>query len=353
LYIVESADEQLLRDIFYRVNNYGKRLTWDEVHDALFGQGSAHPSTLADLSTELFKLGIGKVDEKLLLQCLLAYKGLDVTRNVTVHYQKDPDVLKSAVEEALPTLRSTFSFLKVHAEIPHVRLLAHVTPVPVLTRFFALYPDPKPRSVELLIRWTWRTLLSASFYDDRTLLRHGINAFLNNDEEQSIQTLLRLVPQKQQSEFLIPRRFDARAADSRIVLLGMASLKPLSLENGEPVDIATLIDTQEEFRIIVRSKPGIARGPANRILLPGRGVARQVIIPFIKTFGIDSPVLHSHAISPALASALVNDQDNFFLEERQKELQRVVTPLISRLTGWGRSDRPSISYLLAQAGDEE
>jgi len=176
---------------------------------------------------------------------------------------------------------------------------------------------------------------------------------LDRDEELSIQALLSLVPRKQQTKFSIPSRFDARAADTRIALLGMASLKPQKLENGEPLDIATLIDTQEEFRMIISSKPGLARGPANRILLPGHGVARQEIIPFVKSSSNDSLILHSHAITPAAATALVTEQDELFLEERQNNLNEVVTPLITRLTGWGRSDRPSISYLLGQAGDEE
>ena len=38
VYIVETEEEEILRHIFYRVNNTGKKLDWVDVHDALFGQ---------------------------------------------------------------------------------------------------------------------------------------------------------------------------------------------------------------------------------------------------------------------------------------------------------------------------
>src|SRR6185436_8275288 len=57
LYVVETDDEKSLKDIFYRINNFGKNLTWDEVHDALFGRRGGRPSTLPELAGELQKLG--------------------------------------------------------------------------------------------------------------------------------------------------------------------------------------------------------------------------------------------------------------------------------------------------------
>ncbi len=105
VYIVETADEQLLREIFYRINNFGQSLKWNEVHDALFGRRGDHPSTLRELAAELQKLGMGRPEERDLLSCVTAFKGLDVTRNISEHYRKDADVLTRAVQEALPAVR--------------------------------------------------------------------------------------------------------------------------------------------------------------------------------------------------------------------------------------------------------
>lgn len=241
LYVVETDDEASLRDIFYRINNFGKNLTWDEVHDALFGGSGEEPSTLAELAGELQKLGMGRPDEEQLLSCLISFKGLDVTRNVAEHYRKDPEVLSGAAQAALPAIRSALSFLKRQAEIPHLRLLPWSVPLVVLTRFFALYPEPKPRTLTLLTRWAWRSFLSASSHDERTLLRNGIAVIREGDEERSAQALLSLVPKARLEPYSLPARFDAQAADSRLALLGLASLRP-------PIDPVILAEgTEEDF----------------------------------------------------------------------------------------------------------
>jgi hypothetical protein len=102
LYIVETEEEELLRDIFYRINDAGEKLKWGEIHDALFGRKLDKPSTLKGLADELQALGVGRPSEEQLLTAIIAFKGLDVTRSISDHYRKDPQVLRNAVIEALP-----------------------------------------------------------------------------------------------------------------------------------------------------------------------------------------------------------------------------------------------------------
>lgn len=348
LYVVETDDETSLRDIFYRINNFGKSLTWNEVHDALFGRRGEHPSTLPELAGELQKLGMGRPDEEQLLSCLVSFKGLDVTRNVAEHYRKDPEVLSGAAQAALPAIRSALSFLKRQAEIPHLRLLPRSLPLVVLTRFFALYPEPKPRTLTLLTRWTWRSLLSASFYDERTLLRHGVAAIRAGDEEWSAQTLLSLVPKELREPYSLPARFDARAADSRLALLGLASLRPLDLRDRAPIDVAELIERQDvdAFRKIFPGTEPLSRSPANRILMEGTGAARRELTELASWEGLDSEILLSHGVDPAL---LMEGTEEDFLRDRQVRIEAAVHLLGAKLAEWSRTDRPSISYLLHQA----
>ena len=361
VYIVETDDEQLLRDIFYRINNFGQSLKWNEVHDALFGRRDDHPSTLGELAAELQKLGMGRPEERDLLSCVTAFKGLDVTRNISEHYRKDADVLTRAVQEALPAVRGVLSFFRRNAEIPHLRLLPRSIPLVVLTRFFGLYPDPKPRTLDLLVRWTWRTLLSASFLDERTLLRHGVDAIQKEDEEESVQRLLALVPRERQIAYALPPRFDARAADSRLALLGLSSLRPLSLKAELPVDVAALIerDGVAAFRRILPTEDRSGNSPANRILLPGSGSARKELAAFTWRAVLseleeeeldDSAVLRSHAFTPPAVKAFMNRDTQAFVRERTKTIEEAVNSLGERLAAWSRTDRPSISYLLQQVG---
>ncbi len=354
LYIVETEDEELLRDIFYRVNKFGKRLDWDDVHKALFGRKGAHPSTLPELADELQGLGMGRPEEEQLLSCLMAFKGLDVTRNIADHYRKDTEVLRNAVSEALPAIRRVLSFLKIHAEIPHLRLLPRSMPLIVLTRFFALHPEPKARTLDLLTRWTWRMLLGASVYDELTLMRRGVAAIRGSDEEQSAQALLSLVSSGEKRFLALPQRFDARAAESRIAVLGMASLRPLNVSDKKPLDIAALIEERDAdaFRRILPRGEVFGSSPVNRILLPGAGSARKELVDEITSHGPDTAVLRSHGISAAAAEALLQGDVESFLKERAQVIEEAVDHLGQRLAAWSKNDRPSISYLLAQVETE-
>jgi hypothetical protein len=351
LYIVDTNDEQLLRDIFFRINNYGKSLEWQEVHDALFGTGSDHPSTLAGLANELQKLEMGRPEEEQLLRCLIAWSGLDVTRTLTELYRRDPEVLKGAVHNALPAMRGVLSFLREPAEIPHIRLLPRSLPLVILTRFFALHPDPNPRTAELLVRFIWRLLLSVESFDERTLLRHGVAAIREDGEEPSVQRLLALVPKKSHSEYVLPERSDGRAADSRLAFLGMASLSPLQLDGRTRIDIASLIETRGTgaFRRVFSPGDPLTQSPANRILLPGTSEARRDLAETAEQGSDTSAILGSHAITKEASEALLAGDSRSFLAARKATVETAVHNLAERLAGWSRNDRPSIEYLLEKA----
>jgi hypothetical protein len=356
LYVVETEEEDLLREIFFRINNSGKKLEWREIHDALFGRKSDEPSTLSSLADELKALGVGRPSEDQLLSAIIAFKGLDATRSISEHYRRDPEILRDAVSDALPALRQVLIFLKTHAEIPHLRLLPRSLPFFVLTKFFGLYPEPNNRTINLLVRWTWRTLLGIKSVDERTLLRHSLDAIEGNEPERTMQKLLDEIPRTRGSGFTLPQKFDARAADSRIVLVALSSLHPLDPENGKPIDIADLIEDHDlnAFRKIISISTEATHSPSNRILLPPifKGV-RKELIDLIEREGPNSKVLESHCVDKHTAELLIRGEFYEFLSYRGKRLTEIVDSFGSRLAAWGMSDRPSISYILQQTGEEE
>jgi Protein of unknown function DUF262 len=356
LYIVETEEEDLLREIFFRVNDSGKKMQWEDIHDALFGRKLDQPSTLKGLAEELKALGVGRPSEEHLLSAIIAFKGLDVTRSISEHYHRDSQVLRNAVSDALPTIRGVLVFLKNHAEIPHLRLLPRAIPLIVLTRFFALYPEPNGRTLGLLIRWTWRTLLGIKSFDERTMLRHSLTAIKDDSEELTMQRLLKVIPIKRELSFSLPQRFDARASDSRITLLALSSLRPLSLESAKPIDIAALIEDHDlnAFRKIFPSGTEVTHGPSNRILLPSSpSGARKELVELIRREGPDLQVLRSHCIDQNAAEFLLNGQVDEFLAHRGNLLATTVDTLGSRLAAWEMNDRPSINFILQQAGEDE
>jgi len=347
---VDDQDYELLGDIFHRINSSGKSLKWPVIYNALYSArgGGDEPSTLEELAEALTPLGMGLLNAQDLLRCLIAFEGRDVTRSF--------DFLDGTAAQALPTLRRVLSFLRSHGRIVHERLLPRTAPLTILTRFFRLHPEPKARSLELLTRWLWRSLLANKLFDERTFQRRGISE-ISDDEERSIQRLLAFLP-KDDPGLTLPQSFDAHATDSRIALLGLVSLEPRDLDTGRPLDVAALIERsdREAFRQVLntdRRAPSEAGGagaplssPANRILLPGKGLARAELLAHIQAAKHGDSVLLSHAITPAAAAALVAGEYERFSSEREHSLQAATRSFTKKLAGWSLPDRPSIDYIL-------
>jgi Protein of unknown function DUF262 len=353
LYLIEAEDGSVAKEIFYRINQAGARLEWTEVHKALFGGEEVAPSTLEELSSELADVGMGRLDEERLLTCLFALRGLDPTRSLKEHYRRDPQILRGAVPDLLPVLRRVLSFLRQEAGIPHLRLLPKSILLDVLTRFFLRHENPGPRTRTLLARWYWRTLLGAGTFDDRTLRRRGINA-VRDDEEESVQELLRLVHKDRPRAPDLPEAFDARADESRIALLTLAHLGPRHLITGEPIDIAGLLENEKETFRKILERPGLtgSRSAANRIIHPEGDRIAVLLRQRISSFGTADPILQSHAIDPQSAELLADGDLERFLERRSGRLIEEVQRFAERRAAWDHNDRPSLEYVLAEAGVE-
>lgn len=355
-YTVETDDAAILREIFLRVNKFGKPLQWDEIHDALYGSTSQAeaPTRLSELADALMDVGMGRPKEQAqLLRCLIAYEGHDVTRNFEDIRRQEPQFLGGTAAAALPTLRRVFGFLRAHAKIPHLRLLPWSSPLTILTRFFRFHPNPSARSRELLTRWLWRSILAARDYDERTFQRRGIADIDPIDEEGSVQKLLEFLPKRPPPAYRLPERFDARDAESRIAMLGLCSLEPRDLDSGRPLDIASLIEmsSKDAFRHIVSDGPALASSPANRTILPGAGLARTEFLALEEQtrglFARDAEsILRSHALTLAAVTALrVGDHDRF-LSERVELLEAQTNTYAAAMADWSANDRPSLDYII-------
>lgn len=354
LYLIDTEDRNVTTDIFLRINQTGVPLTWAEVHEALFGGEESFPSTLADLSRELAHIGMGLLDEDRLLTCLFSIRGLDPTRSLAEQYRREPEALRGAVREVLPVLRRVLSFLRKDAGIPHLRLLPKSILLDVLTRFFRRFEEPTPRTRSLLARWFWRTVLGAGSFDDRTLRRRGIAA-VGDDEEESVQALLRLVHKDRPRPFELPEAFDARSHDSRIALLALAHLGPRHLASGELLDTASLLEEKDKDafnKILDRSSIKGSRGAANRVLHPTGVPIHRLLSDRISTRGTEIPVLRSHAIDSRAAELLAAGNQEEFLARRSETLTDEVRRFGERMAAWDHNDRPSLEYLLAEAGVE-
>ncbi len=349
-YVIESSDEGVVSRIFDRVNTAGKSLDRQEIFNALFARKAGVPGTLTELAADLASIGMGTPDSAQLLSSLLAMRGLDATARFDDLKTRHADVLATAIVDAPPVLRRALAFLRNHCGIPHLRLLPYSTSLLVLARFFALHPEPNERSGALLARWVWRSFVSSEL-DERTLRRRGVAA-ISDDEEASVQALLELVSSKPIIPMLA-RKFDARSASTRLALLALASLEPMDIPNlagrAGAVDVAAMIEAHDldAFRRVFPDRVEEASSPANRILMPGDGVARDELVALASVHDDEHPFFQSHAIVGLTFAALRDRDVESFVTHRSIHLESVLKDVVRRRAQWGRNDRPSIDYLLS------
>lgn len=351
LYVVDTEDEEVLREVFYRVNKRGKQLEWTEVHDALFGHRAGPPSTLGELKNALTDLEFGELDERQLLNTLVAFRGGDVTRSPGDHLDEQ-HTLDGAVAEVLPALRRVVLFLRTQAGIPHERVLPRAWLLEPLTRLFALHPDPSARSRELLVRWVWRTFLAVPALGERTLRRRVIGV-ITKDEAESIQALLALVP-REPAAHVLPDRFDGRAAESRIVMLALLTFRPRHLVTGEAIDVSAVLSNDQSSAFPTILDAG-SSGPENRLIHPpmAHNEFRKRCLAALP--GARDPVLRSHAVGPAALAAYVGGDVEEFFKIRRRELSERLAVVADERCGWSQNDRdrPALSGTGSRGGGSD
>lgn len=348
LYVIETDRPELLKEIFFRVNNSGRSLKWSEIHDALYGEEGNPPTKLSTLARRVEELRMGELKEDALMTILLAMRGLDVTRTLAEHHRREPELLRGAVGEALGVLQAVLSFVRFRLQIPHLRLLPRTFLLEILARFFDLHPGPRERSRTLLVRFSWRTLLSLGSFDERTFRRRAVAA-IDDDEEGSVQRLLGMLP-SDRTTFSPPPSFDARSARSRLSLLGLCALTPVNLRDGSALDLTELVE-QHGHSAFPNVLAGV-KAAANRVLHPP-GAVSELIRARIEQ-DMEDPWLASHGISGPAAQALSEGDTDRFLHLREAEISAAIARQGEFLGGWSRRDRdrPSIRYLLQQGSED-
>ncbi|MEI2771493.1 MAG: DUF262 domain-containing protein [Candidatus Competibacter sp.] len=369
-YLVDQNDEAVLRDIFDRLNNYGRRLSRAEVFSALHpGQtSSVEPfSHFQQIAESIHgERGFGIVDGDTVLRAVLARRGGNVTCDIRVEFsdraRETRDFGNEAPEEAYRqgelALSRAVAFLQEDAGVPHFAFLPYRYLLVVLTRFFAHFPEPNPRNRVLLRRWFWRAALigpgpfSSSWTNAINNLSGRITA---NDETVNIQRLLG-APIDQALPFPSLAGFKTSAAASRIVLSALWALKPRSLLTGQPYERQQLIEAiQPDATLAGVAKHILNREPesqktwaANRILvleaedeLP-MSVADLLIAPPLGREVDEHDLFASHALDAELIKALAEGNKTAFLDGRQQRIKQAVADFVERMAETRLEDTPPL-----------
>jgi hypothetical protein len=349
VYVVTGDDQSILREVFDRVNSAGKPISRAQVFHALFAS-EENPGSPASVVTALRATGFGLMQENRVVQSLLGIRGGDVQRDIREEFSngEDPVDWYDKTEEALSR---AIQFLR-NEGIHHLYLMPNTMPLPVLATFFFVHPDPGPWNLRLLARWLWRGWVHGFGKEggQTPVLRRAIRSIYPNkdkieevpDEYDAVKSLLEYVPDRA-ADTVSLTDFRTDRAQSRLVLLALASLNPLNV-HGQHVDIAQLynsrgVDAVSEF----------VKG--HRTDAAARGFWPTDSPPIIEVS--DRRILDSHAISPKAEEALRSGNPDLFLNHRRDMLREIVRDfLLNRLEVDSILRRP-LDDLLVEGSEED
>ncbi len=383
-YQVVQDDTLVLRDIFDRMNNYGKRLSRAEIFSALNAGGESdaeYTLTIAQIADHVDdQLGFGRVDADTVLRAVLARRGPDVQREIRLEFDdnnrrgdlefrnEDRDTAFAAGEEAL---FQAVRFLQ-SIGVPHVALLAYRYLLVVLTRIFAHYPEPDPTNLRLLGRWYWRAaVLGPGIFKGSTTgaMRILCTRVRPGDLSGSVRDLLSVLDNDHEVALPDLRRFRTNEATAKITLCSWWERGPRSLDTGDRfdqsqlaealIDRATAADAVVVF-IARRFVPEPYRlWAANRALVPVLAEPATEVAGAFTQCLFDMPedtwqqVLSSHSISAESGRHLVDGDTVAFLQSRQVDLQQVLESFLRRKCEWGFENTPPLHELLIEDLDGE
>lgn len=348
MYIVSGDDDHALRDIFDRMNTFGKPLKSAEVFNALHSlSGEQAPSDLHTLSASVKTFGFGELSEQVLMQSLLALRGAKVDRDFRNEFN-DNDDRHDAFVRTENALGHVVDFLRDAAGIPHAKLVPYALYIPVLTRFMAIFGPPNGRAAELLRRWIWRgAVLGVAPQGNTVGIRQGAAA-VHTDPIESADRLLDLLPT--QSHRWQPDLSQTRLnrAQAKVNVLGLLSQEPrfFPQEPGDsfhPIDATQLLEAGGLLSPIVNTANPLGKGIANRAIYPPDKAGDLSIA--LNNADIDEVVLLSHCIDQEAARLLRHGRSEEFLERRAKIATRVITDHVQNRALFGFRDGPDVTDL--------
>lgn len=348
MYVVEGDDEQALREIFDRLNTFGKRLRKSEVFEALHTVADQmEPSGLRALAIRVRGFGFGDFTDQVLMQSVLAVRGGKVDRDFRREFRDDEDRHRAflATERALGHV---VEFLRDEVRIPHVRLLPYALFVPVLARFVGFFGPPEGRSAELLRRWVWRgSVVGVAPQGNTVGVRRNANA-IHDSPVASADRLLRLLPSGDQNWSPNLSQTKLNSAQGKLNVLALYDLEPRILDTGEAVDLVGILEAGANPLVPIFHQ-ATSVDPDRKPLLSS--LANQVIYPPGASFGFseDRRVLASQCIDMT-ASEIQEFGPEAFLVRRADLLVATIARIVQRHALFGFRDGPDVRALF---DDEE
>ena len=337
--IMEDADEAVLREVFDRINNRGKKLNAAEIFDAIHG-GPSDGLTTAGIAVHVDeRTHFGVLADKVVVQALLVRRHTDITRDV--HGEFSPsrravsDFPNESQEEAyLETERSLVDaalFLQ-QCGIPHMTFLPFRFQLLVLARFFAFFPHAQDRNLELLAA-----------------------CLVPGQESESVQRLLNAAALSDLPKAPDLRVFRATRSDSKVILAAMWNLEPVDPDSGASITVETLA-AQLEGETTPR---GVVSDLVPASALPdGASVAANKVISTRDRRDLFSLLdgesdLASLLLNEQILHDLQENRYNDAIEARTELLRSYLDNFIKARAAYGHEDTPPLGDYIADEDWQE
>lgn len=367
--IMEEANEGTLREIFDRINSRGKRLNPAEIFDAIHG-GPDRGLTTSGIAMHVNEqTRFGRLDDKVVVQALLVRRHPDITRDLHNEFSPSrrnvsafPEENKEeAYKETERALVSAIRFLQQIAGVPHMTFLPFRFQLLVLTRFFALFPEPHDRNLELISRWFWRTSVGAEtlgISGSQRDLRYMAKLIVPGKESSSVQRLIKaaeltIKPESDFTNLLDLTTFRTDRANSKVVLAALWNKHPVDIRTNSamtPDELAGQLenDSTPQAATIKLAPDSVenAGSAANRLI---SFVDRQEFIARVST----ETDLASLLLDKKMLSALQENRHGDFLGMRSGVLRRYLNDFLDARTAYGQEDRPPLEDFIFDDGDPD
>lgn len=364
--IMENADEAVLREVFDRINNRGKKLNAAEIFDAIHGGPGEGPTTAGIAAHIDEQTHFGVLADKVVVQALLVRRHTDITRDVHGEFSARRRVVSDFPDETqeeayLATERALVSavlFLQQQCGVPHMTFLPFRFQLLVLARFFAFFPRVQDRNLELLRRWFWRTSVGADalgINGSQTDLRDMAACLAFGQESSSVQRLLAAATLTGSPALPDLSVFRATRSDSKVILTAMWNLEPVDPDLGAPI-------TTEELAAQLEGET-TPRGVVSD-LVPASALADDVPVAANKVISTRDrrDLLSLLDTESELASLLLDEQILLHLQENRYDdaikarsglLRDYLNNFIRARTAYGHEDTPPLDEYLADEDRQE
>lgn len=341
-YVVAGESQDVLREVFDRVNSAGKPISRAQVFHALFA-GDDEPASPTSVVDNLSKSGFGRLDEGRVVQSLLALRGGDVQRDIRDEFNAVDDSPSVWFDRTEVALQRAIEFLRSQG-VPHLLLMPNTLPLPILAAFFHLHPHPDPWSKRLLARWMWRGWVHDFGREggQTPVLRRAIRA-VNPDfsdpsnapsEYEAVRLLLKYTPDRDVPDLDLDK-FNTKNANSRLVMLALAARQPRG-EDGRPIEIGKQFEQYGSDAVTTFV-------PRSRTVAAARGFWTVDSRPIIQVS--DQAILDSHLIDQKSFNLLDAGRADDFLDRRGKSLRSFVKSFLDSRLEPGKSIRPPLRQL--------